>query len=91
MKTCHAAALSLVGWYLMISPAAQPNAPLNHWRIDESFDNALYCRNAQVEGVGGDLWNYDRPPLSIGSDPLGWKLPRSACIATDDPRLKGDQ
>jgi hypothetical protein len=64
MNPRSAAALALVGWYLMISPADQPDTPLTSWRIDESFDNAQDdCRNAQVEGVGGDLWNYDRPPF----------------------------
>jgi hypothetical protein len=43
MRTCHAAALALVGWYLMWSPnsglSVDDQAPLAKWQIVESFDN----------------------------------------------------
>jgi len=57
MKFRHAAALALVGWYLMVPPQnahwqekRQPlynsNAPLSEWDIDESFDTAAECQAA---------------------------------------------
>jgi hypothetical protein len=47
----HAAALALVGWYLMIPPGASSglsgkealSAPLSEWRHGASFDSADHC------------------------------------------------
>ncbi len=30
-KVCHAAALALVGWYLMIPLTRHPEAPISYW------------------------------------------------------------
>jgi hypothetical protein len=43
MNPRHAAALALVGWYLMVPPMYQHHeiddkAPLSQWRIIQSFD-----------------------------------------------------
>jgi hypothetical protein len=59
MKPRHVAALTLMGWYLMVPPQnphwkdqASPshlynsNAPLNKWDIRESFDSAVGCQAA---------------------------------------------
>jgi hypothetical protein len=51
MKLRHAAALALVGWYLMIPPAlpnGQPNlgAPLSQWGQGGDFDTAAACHKA---------------------------------------------
>jgi hypothetical protein len=58
MKTRHAAALALVGWYLMvppmlggnppIHPTPQPdvNAPLGSWLVVDVFDTAAQCKVA---------------------------------------------
>ena len=57
MKPLHAAALALVGWYLMVLPTAheedwQPGSPpttasLSDWFIWNSFDAADACENAK--------------------------------------------
>ena len=49
----HAAALALVGWYLIVAPQSKSwwtgeesyddSAPLSRWIIEQSFDKALYC------------------------------------------------
>ncbi len=55
MKPRHAAALALVGWYLMLAPQAfdptgkplvgiDDRAPLSRWVIVESFENANECQ-----------------------------------------------
>ena len=48
MKPRHAAALALVGWYLMMPPmtcrpSIQINTPLSHWEISSSYDTADEC------------------------------------------------
>src|SRR5271156_84246 len=50
-RVCHAMGLTVIGWYLMLPPAAQRNgilwpdgkAPISQWTIAESFDNARAC------------------------------------------------
>ena len=47
----HAAALVLVGWYLMIPPlqnsvfGCDPNAPLTKWLKFRSFDSETACKD----------------------------------------------
>ncbi|HEY9156722.1 hypothetical protein [Candidatus Binatus sp.] len=58
MRHCyrHAAALALVGWYLMVPPPPQdardpnPNekAPMSQWSLHDSFDTAAECRHAKT-------------------------------------------
>lgn len=84
MNLRHATALALVGWYLMVPPIYQghetdENGPLHQWKILMSFDTAQDCRIDQIQLIQQSA---QRPP---------WHKKRvldSACIATDDPRLK---
>jgi hypothetical protein len=64
MRTCHAAALMLVGWYLMVpvrfpNPTVNPCLPLSQWTIFESFDTAAKCerklRRLSLEEVDSDI------------------------------------
>jgi hypothetical protein len=78
MKLRHAAALALVGWYLMVPPQTRTwwigeeryddAAPLNRWTIEQSFDKAELCEAARQATQAG----------------------HAVCVATDDPRLKGN-
>jgi hypothetical protein len=49
MKARHAAALALVGWYLMTPPillkCPDEGAPLSRWTVEEAFDTARECKN----------------------------------------------
>lgn len=63
MKARHAAALALVGWYLMVPPftelpppSSDPppfdvnfKAPLSEWDISKSFDKAEDCERLRKE------------------------------------------
>jgi len=61
VKSRHAAALALVGWYLMVPPVAdraydlsQPrliegSAPLSDWLIRRAYDTADECEKAKEE------------------------------------------
>jgi len=98
MKLRHAAALPLVGWYLMTPPMdAQHNVrsdlPLGQWAITLSFDSAKECeaeRSREFDHSLKDLTD----PANMSTDQLirdGWKVElQRKCVATDDPRLKGN-
>jgi hypothetical protein len=75
MNHRHAAALALLGWYLLSPPRRndqlRPEVPLADWVQLGSFDSAEKCRDA----------GYDRQA----------RVPQYqawVCIASDDPRLK---
>jgi hypothetical protein len=94
MKCCIAAALALVGWYLMVPPdkpgppPRHPNdlAPLVKWTIVSSFDTAAECQK-RIAGEQNDIANNARP----ADAPILFELVDSQeCIASDDPRLKGN-
>ncbi len=99
MNFYHAAALALVGWYLMVPPMKSlknigPNdppessyttAPLAHWEIADTFDSAEECKS------GLRAFLRDAGLALRQRDPV-WTFEQrwfARCIATDDPRLKG--
>ena len=61
MNRRHAAALALVGWYLMVPPrdgnSLNALAPFSKWEIADSFDSANECRQAlkQKRAVAEDM------------------------------------
>jgi hypothetical protein len=91
MNRRHAAALTLVGWYLMAPPIssvkskrnpssglydAYSTRPLGAWEIDGSYDTARECRAALDKA--NQQAKQGCPDCSALAE----------CIATDDPRLK---
>jgi hypothetical protein len=89
MKPCQAAALALVGWYMMMPPPdpldrlhANFDAPLSQWRISRAFDNAEDCNNFR------DQWQ-DYAKRKNLSSRMQDAAAFSQCVASDDPRLKG--
>jgi hypothetical protein len=92
MNARHAAALALVGRYLMVplpGHAPIPNANIHtfsNWVHIASFDSATECETGKMGvtrmGVAG-------PQLDEYPD---WVVTRvlllSQCVASDDPRLK---
>jgi hypothetical protein len=93
MKLRHAAALALVGWYLMMPPASSldpdsstylAKAPLSQWKTVKRFDSKLECEE-QAEGF--HLFAKQEP------NSQDWaRNPRSyaECVSTDDQRLKSN-
>jgi hypothetical protein len=86
MKLRHAAALALVGWYLMSPPHLHWNgqhvtfsldAPLREWKVVQPFDEAWKCDKRLMQNV-----------VECGTCPLESLWLSAQCIATDDPRLK---
>jgi hypothetical protein len=100
MELSHAAALALVGWYLMVPPMlgdySPKPAPLNHWGLFQSFDTARECRDFQDDVLKStkDFLPPDEPNGQLSDKALTKNLMRytglfGKCIASDDPRLRG--
>ena len=86
MNIRHAAALTLVGWYLMVPPHLHWNgqhvtfssdAPLREWKVAQPFDEAWKCDQTLMQNV-----------VECETCPLESLWLSAQCIATDDPRLK---
>jgi hypothetical protein len=85
----HAAALALVGWYLM-APAAYPAkngmwrwdaaAPLSRWKLVKSFDSAVQCEAELLERQRGAKMENKASVRNF--------VESFQCIASDDPRLR---
>jgi hypothetical protein len=117
MKPHHAAALALLGWYLMVPPrvfvykhwSIDHDAPLPKWDIYSSFDSAQECELQLVgqtkaaaklaveagKGVSAaeKVRAFADPDLSSAfatTELVAGQYIAGRCIATDDPRLKGN-
>jgi hypothetical protein len=90
VKSHHAAALALAGWYLMVPPN-KPNrepdahAPLSQWTMAGSYDSAKECDERyhsdldaalDIKRRGGDAQIFER-------------VKAEQCIASDEPRPTG--
>ena len=92
MKPRHAAALALVGWYLISPPLygthaekVDPKAPFSKWVIVGKYDTIQDCES--------DL-DAMKSNETLPSDPINKRteiilFENTQCIASDDPRLKG--
>ena len=100
MTLRHAAALALVGWYLMMPPYTgrhlSVEAPLSKWLIYTSTDSAAECVDLQMATVklldGKQITDRNGVITDKGSKAiaLDFALRHAQCVATDDPRLKGN-
>ena len=81
MKKTHAAALALVGWYLMMPPRdpltylPDRSAPMTQWLQLQAFDTAKECEAYK---------NYESLPKK---DEVRWNYLLSDCVESNDPRL----
>jgi hypothetical protein len=95
MNLHHAAALALVGWYLMVPPNVRdPSAsaasiePLDQWLNVRSFDTATACEDARTAMIGSYREELRKNTNSEHSF-IGFSASSATeCIASDDPRLK---
>jgi hypothetical protein len=91
MKVRHAAALALVGWYLVLPPMnswkglpwIDRNAPLSKWQQRAAFNSAKDCEVARKKhetdfALAVKSANHISSPIDDGA----------RCVASDDPRLK---
>jgi len=98
----HAGALALVGWYLMIPPSTDKQAALRQWELVASYDSASACEDGLRDSKVQARADYDHPspvPKTWAHSTKDWSAYNrwvderwlaAQCIATDDPRLKGN-
>jgi len=85
MKVRHAAALALVGWYLMVPRIASDKSrvlyeePIRDWTVVRSFDSAVACETERTDFKSKTANSKDDLTKSAGL--------AIQCVATDDPRL----
>ena len=83
MKIGHAAALALVGWYLVTPPwqkgknavEEKLDAPLSKWIQSHAFDSAAECEALREQVIKAQK-------------DAGISVTAERCVASDDPRLK---
>jgi hypothetical protein len=97
MKPRHAAALAMVGWYLLYPPwnaekgREDPGLPLNRWYQVATFDSSADCeaRKMKVLEVLEDLekQTHDLDGQEIAAS-MRMRFHQARCVSADDPQLK---
>ncbi len=96
MNSRHAAALALVSWCLLVppiirdsgnQPRVQPTAPLNEWRVYATFESRGQCEKLKDKIQEGER---GLPSSEKNADLKREAAASLLCVATDDPRLKGN-
>jgi hypothetical protein len=100
MSVRHAAALAIVGWYLMVPPAipgtaqVDQSAPLSQWKIRRTFPHNQGCETAKARlhdaALAAQTQNDAMNPRRGGIPALHCILCQAQCVAEDDPRLKSN-
>ncbi len=72
MNPRHAAALALVGWYLMVPPTSGTTLPIGQWDHVGSFDKIDDCE---------DMRNFARAPGKLPPDPYATDDAENANVA----------
>jgi hypothetical protein len=97
MNSRHAAALALVGWYLMVpplTPGGGPHevlfhAPLSKWEVGEDIDTKAECEDSLREHINN--MDRDANDCAVGTCAvMVVEYAHGRCMASDDPRLKNN-
>jgi hypothetical protein len=89
MSLRHAAALALVGWYLMVPQSTLPanvayKRPLSTWQTIQAFDTAEECQDYL-----STFFQRSREKAALNMlEPAYRDFMFAQCVASDDPRLK---
>jgi hypothetical protein len=99
MKPRHAAALALVGWYLIAPWTSAENAwegimgpsisEGDKWATLDTFDTGSECKRALALGQEQAIKQAKKPKPDASDPDRFYDMNNARCIATDDPRLKG--
>jgi hypothetical protein len=91
MNLCHAAALALVDWYLMVPPISNGTpeiaGPLSRWEIQSSYDTAVECQSNLYLVVKQALADLEKPMVQDKKS-LVLQFSSATCVASDDPHLE---
>ena len=101
MNRLDIATLALVGWYLMVPPITSdplyPNQiigshrPISEWIVKRGFDYADDCEAEMQLAQQDFLRNWRQSgEENTAQDLIRTQDASGQCIATDDPRLKGN-
>jgi hypothetical protein len=89
MNLRHAATLVLVGWYLLMPPKNNPEAPLGQWEvISIMYESRSECESLRTNAIQG--WLILQDDLHPSAAELNSYVHASRCVSADDPRLKGN-
>jgi hypothetical protein len=92
MNPRHAAALALVGWYLMVQPSSDPPGylgPLYQWFQVGSFDSRNACERGRRMMIDRSMADLQRDPGDAAAVHGFDAFYYSQCLASDDPQLAG--
>ena len=88
--------LAVVGWYLMIPPLdhrdkPQTDLPISEWWQQQAFDSAQECEGSK----DAYMRKYESNAKKDAKMKAYWagmigSVVQGLCIATDDPRLRGN-
>jgi hypothetical protein len=92
MTIYHAAALALIGWYLLLPPVDTENnprtdLPISEYRQVQSYDTARDCEAAKDKFLKEYRTNAEKPggrEFWLGMDA---SVVEGLCVSSDDPRL----
>jgi hypothetical protein len=101
MKLHHAAALTLVGWYLITAPTADQgaiiyqDAPLSQWTKAQHFDSETGCDTGRQQLINNSQEalalvpdsEVDEDDKRDASNAVNHAL-ASQCVADNDPRVQ---
>jgi hypothetical protein len=96
MKSCHVAALALVGWYLMMPPTipdtnrVNRDAPLSQWRIAHKFPHNAGCEAAKQRAHEAGLATEAENRTRRTNPDLTCVRCAAECVEDNDPRLKSN-
>lgn len=89
MKCEYAAALALVGWYLIAPPLINndperlvTNAPIGAWQVIRSYESVAACEKDRTADFMFFLNPKRKEPQQTRT-----RIQMEFCIATNDPRL----
>jgi hypothetical protein len=91
MKSCGAAALALVSWYLMVPAHPLTSKPFakSEWSVYQVYNSSEKCRRARQDIIDG--WLKDAQPDFFQRFGNSFKqtFNHGMCVSSDDRWLKG--
>src|SRR5215469_9574420 len=103
MRLSHAAALAMIGWYLLAPPimsdpeptgphnAAESSAlmaPLGFWLKYDEFDSATECKDEELNRWRMGAREFAKKPTSAEDRAVAFRNAQVQYVASDNPRLK---
>lgn len=96
MKPRQAAALALMGWYLLVPPLVNApykvdtEAPLTSWKVYQTFDTREECDKSLLAAKAKYKPTATAPVGTIkkGTRAFALQMTFARCVSSDNPMLK---